>query len=463
MKFNFAYVLILSTTLNCIGQDAVQNSGNFRMHTGAKLGFFGNLTNNGTITNSAGEIHLAGTALQTINGSNSINSYDLTINNSNDIKVDNQLEIANSLTFTNGQINTDIADAATEFIHFLDGSSHSGTSDAKHIDGVVRKTGDDPFIFPVGDDANLQEIAITDPGTTPTDHFTAYYIEQNSNSAGYLHSSKVAPIYRISVLEYWILNRTGGTANVDVILNFDANSGGITDLADLVVTRWDGSTWQNHGNVGTTGTIAAGTVSSDGTVSSFSPFSIGSISTDNPLPIELISFNTTLINDYAQINWKTATEINNASFELEKSTDLFTWEVINIQEGAGNSLTEQSYDFEDFQLVQGNQYYRIKQIDFDGTFSLSPIKTVTYGTNDVESIIYPNPTTGNFTIQTNETPINNRNVQLKIFDNLGKLVLTKTLHSIQKEIKINTNLISGHYLVKLQSEKFSQQYNLIVL
>src|SRR5690606_14937226 len=102
------------------------------------------------------------------------------------------------------------------------------------------------------------------------------------------------------------------------------------------------------------------------TVPSFSEFWLHGSSNNSPLPIDLISFKAYCDKNTVYIDWKTASEQNNAFFIIEKSTDMTQWEEVGRVSGAGNSNTVKSYGLEDF-ATSPNAYYRISQQDFDGT------------------------------------------------------------------------------------------------
>jgi hypothetical protein len=89
---------------------------------------------------------------------------------------------------------------------------------------------------------------------------------------------------------------------------------------------------------------------------------------DITLPIELLSFTPSIKPDRVELNWTTGSEINNDYFTLERSRDLYGWEVLGFVEGAGNSSVPLDYGFTDFRPLDGLGYYRLKQTDFDGKF-----------------------------------------------------------------------------------------------
>ncbi|MCB0396202.1 MAG: hypothetical protein KDD36_06095 [Flavobacteriales bacterium] len=119
---HWTYVLVsfLSVTLVANAQDEIRNSGNLRIHSGANMAVYGDLTNNGTFTSNSGTIYYVGSALQTIDGSSTPDANNFIIDNSNGIQLDIEYQITGSLTFTDGIITTNRSNAATEFVNFLD-------------------------------------------------------------------------------------------------------------------------------------------------------------------------------------------------------------------------------------------------------------------------------------------------------------------------------------------------------
>ena len=84
------------------------------------------------------------------------------------------------------------------------------------------------------------------------------------------------------------------------------------------------------------------------------------------LPVNLLTFTSEVKPDRIHLNWTTGSEINNDYFTLERSRDLYGWEVLGYAEGAGNSSVPLDYSFTDYQPLDGLVYYRLKQTDFDG-------------------------------------------------------------------------------------------------
>ncbi|MEM7369781.1 MAG: SdrD B-like domain-containing protein [Bacteroidota bacterium] len=112
-------------------------------------------------------------------------------------------------------------------------------------------------------------------------------------------------------------------------------------------------------------------------------------------PVELIHFDLSLFQDAVRLDWTTASEQNNERFEIERSVDMNNFEWIGSVEGAGTTQDLQEYQFEDPEaLLLGVQdvFYRIKQIDFDGTYTYSSVMELELPQNgDMQFEVYPNP------------------------------------------------------------------------
>jgi len=112
-----------------------------------------------------------------------------------------------------------------------------------------------------------------------------------------------------------------------------------------------------------------------------------------PLPVELTSFTVTAQNQNVLLNWSTASELNNNGFEVQRSLLNSEFVTVGFVEGAGTSSLQQEYSFTDQNLSNGKYSYRLKQIDFDGTFEFSAEVEVNVVSLDNYSLInnYPNP------------------------------------------------------------------------
>ena len=105
---------------------------------------------------------------------------------------------------------------------------------------------------------------------------------------------------------------------------------------------------------------------------------IGAYEYDNHIPVELTSFTATSQNGKMILNWATATETNNQGFEIERKQDNSGWEQIGFREGNGTTTEPKEYIYiDDISTVQSTSLaYRLKQIDFDGSFKYSDVVEV---------------------------------------------------------------------------------------
>ena len=297
--------------------------------------------------------------------------------------------IHQTLTLTDGVVES----TSSNIIVLDDDATSSGGSADSHIDGFIRKVGNDAYTFPVGDGDVYLPIGISAP-SDDADAFEAQFFRTDPDPS-YSRSSKEVSLVSISQNEYWLLNRTAGSSAVNVTLSWNSNSG-VDNTTDLRVARFDDggdNEWKDHGNGGTTGDATAGTITTSSAVTNFSPFALASSTSNNPLPIELLSFDAHLNGDQVELKWETAVEINNDYFEVERSVDAQNWEVIVVRDGAGNSHQPLEYKDVDQNPYTGISYYRLSQVDFDGTrtsFNIVPVEITELG-GEPGMRIFPNP------------------------------------------------------------------------
>ncbi|WKZ67673.1 MAG: T9SS type A sorting domain-containing protein [Flavobacteriales bacterium] len=135
------------------------------------------------------------------------------------------------------------------------------------------------------------------------------------------------------------------------------------------------------------GTAAAYWADAD-TVTGFGPFTLTNII--SPLPVELLRFTAWPEGDAVQLAWTTASELNNAHFTVLRSRDGHTYEPVTRVAGAGNSQVVRDYHAKDPAPWDGLSYYKLRQTDFDGTWTESDAVPIRFGTT-AAPVIYPNP------------------------------------------------------------------------
>ena len=172
------------------------------------------------------------------------------------------------------------------------------------------------------------------------------------------------------------------------------------------------------------------------------------------IPVELTSFTAQVNDGVVYLNWITATEQNNQGFEVQRRTnDEFT--TIGFVNGYGTTTEVHNYSFIDTDVQTGTYYYRLKQIDFDGTFEYLDVVQVDISAPSTFSLEqnYPNPFNPS-TIITFSLAIDSK-VSLKVFDVLGQEVvnlITSNMTAGVHEVNFDAaNLNSGVYFYRINA------------
>jgi hypothetical protein len=197
------------------------------------------------------------------------------------------------------------------------------------------------------------------------------------------------------------------------------------------------------------------------------------------VPVELTSFSANAVDGRVKLNWQTASEINNQGFGIERkdgkwkmsewtpSEEDGKWENIGFAAGFGTTAELKSYSFIDENVSAGIYSYRLKQIDYDGSFRIYGPIEVEYGVIKYYQLEqnYPNPFNPETVIK--YTIPNSGRVTIRLYNVLGKEI--KTLADEHKEsgsyeIKFNAEeLSSGVYFYKLESGEYSKIRKMILL
>ena len=183
------------------------------------------------------------------------------------------------------------------------------------------------------------------------------------------------------------------------------------------------------------------------------------------LPVELVSFTAKINNSNVELNWETKTETNNRGFEIERYNA--QWKKIGFVNGHGTTTEASNYFFAD-KNVSGNLVkYRLKQIDYDGSFTYSKVIEVTLKLAETYKLCqnYPNPFNPTTTIS--YTMPENGHVELEIYNSLGQKIETlinKTMQAGIHQITWNAqNVPSGIYFYKIVINNFSQMNKMVLL
>lgn len=166
------------------------------------------------------------------------------------------------------------------------------------------------------------------------------------------------------------------------------------------------------------------------------------VATSAVLPVELTSFKASKLGNQSQLDWTTAYESDNQHFTIERSKDAKNFKQIGIVNSKGASYENQDYTFIDPSPAKGYNYYRLKQVNFDGKYDYSKVEMVTLK-GYAEVMLYPNPAKESITLETFATDKH----EVKIMDYMGRVWLSKTLENEINQLNI-ASLPKGLYFLE---------------
>jgi photosystem II stability/assembly factor-like uncharacterized protein len=186
------------------------------------------------------------------------------------------------------------------------------------------------------------------------------------------------------------------------------------------------------------------------------------------VPVELASFTASVSGNNVTLSWVTATELNNLGFDIERKAAEGVWANVGFVDGRGTTTEPQLYNFTDAGLTSGNYNYRVKQIDYDGSYKYYNLEDVVEIGAPVSydlSQNYPNPFNPSTKIKYS-VPADGF-VNIAIYNVLGEKV-TDIVNNIQKagiyEVTFDaTNLASGMYLYRMESGSFVSVKKMMIL
>jgi len=250
-----------------------------------------------------------------------------------------------------------------------------------------------------------------------------------------------------------------------------ATSGGATTITFAAATLAVGQSVTNTVQVQAASGTAPGnyTMSSDYSYSSGAsiPDAVASNNTATlavavvqPLPVQLTRFTAVAAGLDALLSWDTAQEVNNQRFEVERSLDGTAFTTIGTLAGHGSTVLASTYRYPDAGAgarTAGVRYYRLRQVDYDGKASLSPVRTVRFAGAEASVALYPNPTTGAATLDLRALPTGDYTVQ--VFETTGRLVHQGIYQPGQPTLPL-ASLPTGTYFVKVQGDNFTKVLSL---
>ena len=251
-------------------------------------------------------------------------------------------------------------------------------------------------------------------------------------------------IDNMSAYNYFVVKAFGASSLVyEVVYNYDGHAG-IADESELYLcSRADNaSSW----------TLTSATRDTDASTLTLggqtgTEFILGSGIPGNALPVDLIDFKIENQDGKANLIWTTASELNSKSFEILRSTDAKNWKKVGEVMAQGNSNILNNYQFVDSEKLNVKfTYYKLKQVDLNGEYTFS--NALLFETeNNIQTKIYPNPTSDNLTFQFG----NNVERNIKISNLMGEQIMSlPTISNMVFNVNIS-KLPKGFYFVEIES------------
>ncbi len=177
----------------------------------------------------------------------------------------------------------------------------------------------------------------------------------------------------------------------------------------------------------------------------------------DPLPIELLAFRGKQLGAIIQLHWETATERNNSYVEVQRSRDGKRFETLGRVLGAGNSATLQRYAFTDEQPLAGVNYYRLRQVDFDGKEEYHRVIAVLFREGKSEGTVQVFPTLAQDQITLALPRELQSPAEVLVSDLNGRVLLRHTLGvGTQQHTLPVAQLASGHYILRIRTDREEQ-------
>jgi hypothetical protein len=475
------------------GLNALTVMGNVLINTGATLSaaaiplmyVHGNWTNNGTFTpgTGLGFVEFGGNGAvqpQTIGGTTADTFYNIRVNTNDntdlvrllkDVSVSNRLSLIRGGLEINGNVLSITNPATTAVGRTAPGYIKSETTALPY--SRLRRTintATGSFLYPFGKSAATADYVpftceVTNAGG-PTGTFeVATYATAPNNTPfpeGVTNVNTSIDASGDQVVDrFWILTRAGFTTTPVATMTFTVTAAEAEGVeGGLRAQRWTpANIWESPIPGQINNTSLSVTVPS---VTSLSPWTLASEFA--PLPVELLKFEARPVNGVVELKWMTATEIDNMSFDVERSRDGEEFTSIGSIDGAGNSITLRKYNFTDTYPLSGSAYYRLRQTDFGGQSSYSQVLRV-HTTGSVSIRVWPNPSGGD------ELNINWRdgepggNVFVRLWTQTGASAFKGQLsldENLNAKISVGDKLSPGLYLLEVQTADGVQRMRWVV-
>lgn len=355
------------------------------------------------------------------------------------------------------------------------------------IDGYVKKAGSESFIFPVGDNGVFRPFAAASDQAIGAYYGVNPAVAVTSNPAGgdygvlpeggpFNTGSLGEGLAAVSTREYWDIN---GSSPSRITLSWNENSAVnalVTNrgLSKLSIAGWNGSKWVNlPSTVDATSIFGQPSTASSGSLTTilnivpdtYNVYTLSALS-DGALPVVLVSFTAAAREHASYLEWRTSEELNSSHFEIERSSDARSWQLIGRVMARGEGIATPSaslrYDFTDENPLNGTNFYRLKMVDRatgdqEAAFAYSRIvKTEMDGQADW--VVYPNPVAEKLFF----SPTVRQNLSAAHLTDAGGRIVYASREHIGEGIDVS-GMPPGLYLLKFSfTDGLSKSYKVLI-
>lgn len=427
----------------------------------------GNLSYNGSIVYNGGvngRLSFISSSPQIISGSTPYIFSNLVINNSsatvpavtfsgNAITVNKNLILsAGTIDLGGYNITVGVSATAPGTLTYVSGRFYNGNITRWFGTGAVTLEADAGF-FPLGTSTDNRPFyvgvtGLSTGGTIRVQHTSS----PNSTPASFNDVNPAAAIQVVSN-SYWTVSTANGLAYSGSPFSATAGGTGLGQVSDAVshlrLTRQAAAI---GGNAGTNGTSTTNLLVRR-TAFAFptNPFRAYIASTNaalSSLPISLSYFSARSTAEGVWLQWTTLMEDNFSHFSIERSTDGLSFESIGETPATGGLNKATNYSYVDGRVASGRYYYRLKSVDFDGSYAYSQVERVDVESSTMEiASIYPNPIDGKFTLHVYE----GKSGTMVLHDAYGRSVAQSLINRGNQELDFEA-LRSGVYYARIQTE-----------
>jgi photosystem II stability/assembly factor-like uncharacterized protein len=265
---------------------------------------------------------------------------------------------------------------------------------------------------------------------------------------------------------YWVVNNYGNNSSftelsslkLDELSGINLSNNGSEYKLHKRASTAHGNTWSSELDFADLATNSSLTFSTDNSITSFSQLAINK--TAPVLPIELLHFSVVKSpENSALLHWDTGSEINGSYFDVERSRDGVNYIFLTKVLSKGNANLGQSYSTEDKTPYNGTTYYRLKQVDIDGSFTYSPIRSIAINALADKVIVFPNPISDSRLLKIQS--IFEEDLKFELFDASGKLVSSATIPQGNGSIDLE-GIAQGAYFFRVTGSNYMKNGTVII-